>query len=114
VIYAGVDDTRACSACVCGAAENVVCDGDIEVRVGYTNEAGIQTTDPVETYVADGDCTGILTANSLPMGPALFLVQYPGGPPVPSATGCTPTGGEPTGDAVGTEPITLCCTLPED
>jgi hypothetical protein len=113
VLYSSVDDGRACSACECGAAQNVICDGDITVRADYPNEAGMSIMDPPETYPANGDCTGRVTPNGTPGAPLVnFVIDYVEGSPTPMSTGCSPTGGEPTGEATGTDPITLCCTVP--
>ena len=85
VEYAGVADTRACSACTCGAPTGAACGGS---TVGY----------------ATPDCSG--ASFLLACGPAANSVRYTA---APSGT-CAPPGPvAATGDAMPNAPITLCC-----
>jgi hypothetical protein len=94
VLFSEIEDTRDCSQCVCSPPVGLCNAATVQLWGGNTCQtllAGV--------FTADGECAagngnGVVTARYLPGEPTAF---------------CTPSGGEPQGDAVGTGPITLCC-----
>jgi hypothetical protein len=94
VEYRAVTDTRACSACTCGAASGVSCGGSVSWAGGFIN-----------------NCPG----NPLSMAPStscqsgqrgqLFLLYTP----KPSGGSCAATPGQPVGDVSPALPLTVCC-----
>jgi hypothetical protein len=92
LFHKSTNDTRACTACSCGAASGVAC----------------PTT--IKTF-SDQNC--INQTGTLPVTTCPDFATYTGvAIDVGAATGgsCTPTGGAPTGTAVPSQPVTVCCT----
>jgi hypothetical protein len=90
VVYTNADDTRSCSACSCGPASGVGCQGKV-------------------SFYSDPSCTNEINGG----GPGCY-----GGAPfhsvkstyVPSGGGCQPVGGALNGGVVPEGALTVCCT----
>lgn len=106
IIYRSVDDTRSCSECSCGGAQNVACEGQIAVSRSWPNHFELPTM-----YPADGNCSDRIAPSGIViLGDVTFAIAYD--PPDPTASGCPASGGEASGIAAGSQPITLCCLAP--
>ncbi len=98
VFYEGLDDTRTCSPCSCGAPEGGSCSGLISVY-------------------ADGACSALLSSTLVTSAGALCadvaagsaLGSKSAGPVTYTPGTCTPSGGEPMGTAEPRDAVTLCC-----
>lgn len=95
VMYKNNTDTRDCSACACDATS------DCGTVIDYAEDAtcsGPSTTIPFDTctQVAIDTSTGMDTRR------VSFVAAA-------SGVSCSPSGGQPTGDAQPSEPITVCC-----
>jgi len=95
-IYQGINDFRDCTNCTCGTPTNVTCSGTTLLYQDSTNSTcqgtGVQLTDN------DSACANGTTFGSM---------EYQAG----TATGgsCSPSSVSGTGNASGTDDITLCC-----
>ena len=107
VLHANFDDTRSCSDCTCGPAQNVECDGDVSVTATYSEGAGL-VFDAAEFADADGTCSQRFIENGDPVAGVNFIIDYEA--PDPTSSGCNPSGGEPSGDVTPVDTITVCCT----
>jgi hypothetical protein len=91
--YREIDDTRECSQCTCEAAFS--CGGTVDL-------------------FPEADCAGeaLGTLDLDTCTPTTFMAgEMPSVQFTPELTGeCTPVGGEASGDAVPSEPVTVCCT----
>lgn len=110
VYFESFSDSRSCSSCSCGAAQNTDCDGVIPITALYTTAEGSGTIDPAENELANGSCRSVIPNE--PVHPdsmvAYGLLGYV--PEVPTSSGCDPIGGNPQGAVSGTNPVTVCCT----
>jgi hypothetical protein len=98
IFYTGVDDTRGCSACACGAATNAACTIASPAVDGYIE--GCMVTPEVMLAAPTASCT------SLEASVFLELVATP----MPGAAGtCAASGGGPTGSAAPTGAASFCC-----
>jgi hypothetical protein len=97
--FTGVDDTRACSPCACGAPLGSTC---AALVTAYADGA---CSAPIASVTVD--TTKPACVDILPSGAALGskLAQEP----LYGAGACAASGGEPTGAVVPTNPITICC-----
>lgn len=97
VYYTGTDDTRGCTACSCNEPTGVTCNGArLEVSAG----ASCKVT-PDGTVTTPGTtCAAVASSSEQSFK---YIVG--------TATGgmCPPVGGQPTGTATPTSPITFCC-----
>ncbi len=85
-----IEDSRACSACACGAS---TCDA---TTVAF---AKAKCTGASVEVPNDGNCTHApFTIGSLQVS-------------VGVNGACVPSGGVPTGEATGSDPLTVCCLL---
>lgn len=101
VLYGGVDDTRACSACTCEAPAGSTCAATVTVAGDGACSAALVTAN----LTAQGpDC------HDLPPGTALGSKSATA--PVYTAGTCTPGGGQPSGAATPKTPATYCCIPP--
>jgi len=94
VIYAGVADTRGCTACSCGAPKGATCVGVLGAYLA-TDCAGNKA--PI---AQDGSCVNnnISTWTALSYVPGMYI---------PGA--CSPSGGVVTGEVSPMDPTTVCC-----
>jgi hypothetical protein len=99
IFYAGVDDTRGCSACACTSPTGGTCSASV-------------------TWYPTTNCTGtaVGTANLTTTTPAcIALASNPavgsrkGTFTPPSGSTCTPSGGQPSGTAAPNGATTFCC-----
>lgn len=98
VFYTGVTDTRGCTACGCGAPTGATCAATIQVfSTGPATCTGI----PVASFTA-GSCANLLGNPAVASRRATVTTAPTGGQ-------CGPTGGAPTGTAVGSGATTYCC-----
>jgi hypothetical protein len=97
--FLGVDDTRSCSPCTCGAPSGGKCTATISV---YAN--GACASD--EVYGLTIDSTMPEWCFDVTTGP---LLSKSASPPTYDAGPCPPSGGAPTGTATPTSPTTFCC-----
>ncbi len=100
VLYRGVDDTRTCSGCTCGAPTGD-CSG-AEIRVEDPSGGCVGTG----TLLTSGVCTTLPIHSS--MGTFALESGLPGG----LQPTCTPSGGNPDGSLEPTSPLTVCCRAP--
>lgn len=93
VAYAAFQDTRACSACTCGAPTGASCG-----TVAATSYGDFACTMGPKPMTAPSSC--------IDMGgrSASFTA------PVASGGSCAKDGGAPIGDATPTSPTTICCS----
>jgi hypothetical protein len=92
VYFTGIDDTRGCSACECGA------DCDYTWRVYDASDTSCAT--PLFTLDSPGQCEAVSpSSGSIRVGATVAT---------PTAA-CDPSGGTPTGGAQGADPVTVCC-----
>lgn len=99
VFYDSFDEAPACAPCTCGAPVGSKCTAMVSA---YTDSA---CTSPV---VSGGiDASNFACHDVLPTGQALGSKMA--SPPVYAPGACQASGGEPTGEAVPTEPTTFCC-----
>jgi hypothetical protein len=101
VFYAGIDDTRGCAPCTCGAPAGSVCSASISI---YQDNACTSPLDLATVTSAGPVC------HDLPVGSALGSKSASAPTYTPGA--CLPAGGEPTGAATGDQPGTFCCIPP--
>ncbi|MCR9166513.1 MAG: hypothetical protein ACE37F_24205 [Nannocystaceae bacterium] len=97
-IFGGVDDGRDCETCSCGAPAGLCDDATISLWNGVTclvPSAGV--------VGVDGECDPSGTST------AARAASMSAGSP---NAFCVPSEGAPTGEAVGTEPVTVCCVDP--
>ena len=91
-----IDDTRGCTSCECGEPTGA-CEGSfLRLTSGYYCNG-----DP---FVVDDVCTEHCIGNECETYALSGGVVL--GDPVAE---CAPSGGEPTGEAVGQDPVTVCC-----
>jgi hypothetical protein len=95
--YKGVDDTRSCTACTCGAPAGGSCSALISL---YT-DAACSVLGAATMANTLSPCLDVLPGSAMgskAMGPSTYT---PGT--------CAAIGGEPVGDAVARDPVTVCC-----
>jgi hypothetical protein len=97
IFFKGYDDTRDCSPCSCGPPVGSKCTSQISV---YSNStcSGIPVLDVTH---GDEGCYNMMDG--------VALGSKKASPPVYTPGTCEPSGGEPTGSAVETSPILVCC-----
>ncbi len=95
--YSGVQDTRACSDCSCGQPQDVECGG--RVSLGTTTSC----SGPAWNNIAPPQ------DESINLSQVRINYSFFGGHGTVMTGSCGPSGGRPTGDAMPTDPITLCC-----
>jgi len=95
VVYGGMDDTRGCEDCSCGAPTGISCEGDVELFTGVACTGSSLGSTPVPGCF------------DWPMrsGTFYFRADF-----APTGGSCASSGGAPTGDVTPAEPTTLCCT----
>jgi hypothetical protein len=98
LFYEKFQDTRACSACACGAASGSTCSSTASI---YTDGACSTLA-----YSATVDATGP-ACHDLPPGTPLGSKSAT--PPAYTPGTCAPSGGVGTGAATGINPSTYCC-----
>lgn len=96
VVYQGLDDTRACSACACDAS-SATCSGTTNL---YSNSACFGGPDGVVVH-GSGLCVPFSTQKSQV---AFEYVPDPG----PQGS-CVASGGQVTGTVDPLDPVTVCC-----
>jgi hypothetical protein len=98
--YKGIADTRACSACSCGAPVGSTCSAQVSA---YGNTGCMPSgffASVTMTNIKDG-CVDI--------APGMGLLSKGATPPAYTPGVCQALGGEPSGEAVPTIPSTFCC-----
>jgi hypothetical protein len=96
VFYTGVDDTRGCSACACGAPAGATCSATISVYASGSSCTGT----PAATFAA-GTCTNLAGNPQITVRKATITA--------PTGGACPASGGAATGSATGTGATTYCC-----
>jgi hypothetical protein len=92
--YGGIEDTRSCSGCTCGAVTGATCSGTL---TQYTS--------------TDGGCQTAQTIYDLPQScsplqqPADLMLSL-----TPSNGACKPSPVSAMGAAIPSKPLTFCCT----
>jgi hypothetical protein len=99
IVYQGVEDGRACAPCTCAPALGATCPGGVSYLYSDQN-----CTTQVASFAHDGNCAAL--------GGSLYASSFRYVPPLggPSGGSCTPSQGQPTGQADPKEPLTVCCT----
>jgi hypothetical protein len=98
LIDTGVADTRTCTSCTCGAASGAACSGGA-VIVGTTGTCSAGTLVAVPTA-----CRSM---GSFQLPASMTILENTA--PKPNDATCASGGGQPTGTATATTPITVCC-----
>jgi len=99
VFYGGIDDTRGCTPCTCGAPAGSSCAGSISIFSDAACSA-LLLLDNAITSLAP-------SCHDLPTSPALGSKSA--GPTTYTPGTCAPSGGEPLGTATPSGPVTFCC-----
>lgn len=95
LLYAGADDSRACSPCAC---DSPACTGSVQV---FQQSGCTTVTQTVPLGVSS--CAAIRAASVVSAGKSEEYVRY-----VPDGH-CAATGGQATGDVSPSQPVTICC-----
>lgn len=100
LVYSDFDDQRACSACTCSAPAGGSCSANLHVFKDSVCSTPLLGSVPLSSL--GSPCFDITPAGS-PLGSKTVtaLAYTPGS--------CAPSGGEPSGDVVATNPSTFCC-----
>ncbi|MBL4688216.1 MAG: hypothetical protein JKY37_26755 [Nannocystaceae bacterium] len=96
VVYGGMTDDRACSDCSCGSPSGNCTDGFVSFSGPNYN----------------GFAASPSWCDPLPSGAIVSVAEWNGVEPT-NNVGCNASGGNPQGEAVGVDPITVCCYEPE-
>ena len=102
LLHPGIDDTRTCSPCGCGAPSGASCTATIsifpdgECTSAAIDAGSVGTAAPVCVNLDAGEAPAVALAVRLPDEPGA----------------CQPTGGDAGGAAVGTGATTFCCIPP--
>jgi hypothetical protein len=91
VYFTAIDDSRDCSACTCGS--------DCSYTWKIFDDADTSCQTPLATKTSAGECVMVTPSSSK----LRFGVEITG------AGTCTPSGGQPTGSAAASGPVTACC-----
>ena len=97
LLHLGIDDSRSCSACTCGAPVGMICSGTSTL---YGDGACAQA---VGSVTQDGSCT------SLGEGLAAATVMYVPSGGGPSNGACAANVSNAFGNAKVKDPVTVCC-----
>ena len=103
--FRDANDTRACSACSCGAAQGETCTGTVRT---YTNACTADLT----TIMTPETCTPIVTPDPTTTTEDAGVLDtrgstYTAG--TPQGGSCPPQGGQASGGASPSSPVTFCC-----
>lgn len=98
VVYGGVDDTRSCTPCACGAPVGSTC----EALISMFGDGACSSLVDTATVTALGTICHDVPAGSALGSKSAGVVTY-------SPGACQASGGEPMGDAEPSEPVTFCC-----
>jgi hypothetical protein len=98
LLFGGITDDRACTACGCGAPEG----GECTVYISVYEDSACST--PV-----DGTMASSATALCHPVIASSGFGSKSAEPPVYHPGACAPTGAEPVGTVEPVDPITYCC-----
>ncbi len=100
LFFQGLDDSRECTECTCGAPTQTICFADIDM---YNDDACRSWRTAVQ-QVAPNVCYDISVFNGGHPGSArLDVFDTEGG-------SCIANGGVPVGAVVPIDPVTVCCT----
>lgn len=111
LLYRNAVDDRACSACTCGdATGNLSCEGFLRQ---FPNDDCTEATPTVSESLrltwgqpsTCGDVSNFIPPAGVPQGVSLE-VEVSG----LAQASCAPSGGQPTGQVKGSDPVTICCT----
>ena len=96
LVYLGIADDRDCEPCGCSDPEDIVCQGTTTLF----KDPGCLDSPDQWTVPHDGStCVSINTVGSM-------IYHLDSGP---TGGSCSPTGGQPSGTAEPTDPVTVCC-----
>jgi hypothetical protein len=98
VFYGGIDDTRGCTPCTCGAPTGSTCTGSIAIY----SDAACSAQVFADLITSSGP-----SCIDVPAGSALGSKKA--GPATYAPGACAANGGEPVGSAVPSQPVTFCC-----
>ena len=102
VFYKGVQDDRQCSACTCGAPTGSVCTATISIYKGTDLTCSGPALDQKTVSSEKAACLDIApTGQALGSKSAGPMTYLPGT--------CPAIGGDGSGNAIPTQPATLCC-----
>jgi hypothetical protein len=96
IVDTGITDTRSCSDCACGDPAGT-CTGGTLVLTPNAISCGSGITSPNPAPCA---------IDGIPGSVALYTKLL--NAPTPAGT-CQPQGGQPTGSAMGSSPLAVCC-----
>ncbi|MEO5727126.1 MAG: hypothetical protein ABI134_02960 [Byssovorax sp.] len=102
LFYSGVQDDRQCSACTCGAPTGSACTATVSIYKGTE----LTCSGPTVTQTTISSSSPTCIDNQLP-GQALGSKSA--GPTTYLPGTCPAMGGDASGTAVKTDPVTLCC-----
>jgi hypothetical protein len=100
VFYKGIDDSRACSECSCGAPVGSKC----SAQVSAYDSPGCIPSGTYATVPMTNTQSGCVDTT-----PGMGLLSKSATPPVYAPGVCQPLGGEPSGEAFPANPTTFCC-----
>ncbi len=100
VFYNGIEDDRQCSPCTCGAPAGSTCTAIASI---YTNAtcSGVPLTQTTISSASE-TCVDVQLPGQALGSKSASLVSY-----LPGT--CPPAGGDASGTAIATEPVTYCC-----
>jgi len=97
IVYTGDSDSRGCSACACSASSGGSCNNYIQ-------------------FWHNTSCSDFITTNGLPPNlscadtyTSMYVASSVKGGLTVVGGSCTPSGGQPTGSASPSGPVTICC-----
>jgi hypothetical protein len=104
VFFQGANDSRSCTQCNCSSPTGATCSGSIELG---TNQSC--TADPT-LLSSPGQCAPLPPDPTPPAPPfqESRSVRYNEG--APTGGSCNASGGQVTGSATATNPVTYCCS----
>lgn len=98
-VFGGLNDTRACTPCACGASEGSQCSGTISIFLDAVCAVPLLTHPVVsDTMAACLDLPPGSALGSKSMGPTTYTLGT-----------CPASGGQAVGSAAPTGPVTFCC-----
>jgi hypothetical protein len=99
VFYSATNDTRGCTACMCGTATGDTCTVTWTL---YSDTAFPPACEMQELMMGSGTCSAFSGNPSITSAKATITSP-------PSGGTCTPINGQPTGTVTPTNPTTFCC-----
>jgi hypothetical protein len=102
VVYNGVQDDRQCSACSCGAPMGSACTAVLSIYKGADLTCSGLALEQTTISSSSSKCIDIQL-------PGQALGSKSAGPTTYLPGTCPAMGGDASGSAVATNPVTLCC-----